>query len=159
MQHARLPCPSLSPGVCSDSCPLSRWCHPTISSSVVPFSSHLQSFPVSASFQMSQLFTSGGQSIGTSASASSGGLDDKLCLTLATPWTIARQAPLSMGFSRQEYWSGLPFPSPIYLYIYKSSLEWMPTLFLSGCSSRPLPLSTKQTVPLCVIPLAVVLCL
>ena len=62
--------------------------------------------------QRANSFPSGGQSIGASASASSGGLDDKLCLTLATPWTIARQAPLSMGFSRQEYWSGLPFPSP-----------------------------------------------
>ena len=70
LQHARLPCPSPSPQVCSDSCPLSRWCHPTISSFVVPFSSCLQSFPASGSFQMSQLFVSGGQSIGVSASTS-----------------------------------------------------------------------------------------
>ena len=70
LQHARLPCPSPSPRVCSNSYPLSRWCHPTISSSVVPFSSCLQSFPVSGSFLMSQLFTSGGQSIGVSASTS-----------------------------------------------------------------------------------------
>ena len=69
-QHARLPCPSSSPGVCSNSCPLSRWCHPTILFSVVPFSSCPQSFPASGSFQMSQLFASGGQSIGVSASAS-----------------------------------------------------------------------------------------
>ena len=62
-QHARPPCPSPSPGACSDPCPLSRWCHSTISSSVVPFSSRLQSFPASGSFLMSQLFTSGGQSI------------------------------------------------------------------------------------------------
>ena len=68
--HARLPCPSLSPGVCSDSRPLSQWCHPAISSSVAPFSSCPQSFPASGSFLMSQLFTSGGQSTGTSASAS-----------------------------------------------------------------------------------------
>ena len=68
LQHTRLPCPSLSPGACSDSCPLSQWCHPTISSSVVPFSSCPQSFPASGSFPMSRLFTSGGQSIGTSAS-------------------------------------------------------------------------------------------
>ena len=68
LQHARLPCPSPSPRVCSDSCPLRRWCHPTISSPVVPFSSHLQSFPASGSFLMSQLFTSGGQSIRASAS-------------------------------------------------------------------------------------------
>ena len=69
-QHARPPCPSPTPGVYSDSCPLSRWCHPTISSSGVPFYSHLQSFPASRSFQMSQFFTSGGQSIRVSASAS-----------------------------------------------------------------------------------------
>ena len=70
LQHARHPCPSPTPGACSNSYPLSRWCHPTTSSSVVPFSSHLQSFPASGSFPMSQLFTWGGQSIGISASAS-----------------------------------------------------------------------------------------
>jgi len=70
LQHARPPCPSPPPGVYLNSGPLSRWCHPTISSSVVPFSPRLQSFPASGSFQMSQLFTSDGQSIGVSASAS-----------------------------------------------------------------------------------------
>ena len=70
LQHARLPCPSPTPGAYSDSCPLSQWCHPAISSSVIPFSSHLQSFPASGSFQMSQFFASGGQSIGASVSAS-----------------------------------------------------------------------------------------
>ena len=70
LQHARPPCPSPTPGVYSNSCPLSRWCHPTILSSVIPFSSCLQSFPASRSFQMSQFFASGGQSIGVSASAS-----------------------------------------------------------------------------------------
>ena len=70
LQHARPPCPSLTPGVYSNSCPLSWWCHPTTSSSVVPFSSHLQSFPASGSFQMSQFFASGNQNIGVSASAS-----------------------------------------------------------------------------------------
>ena len=68
--HARLPCPSTTPGLCSNSCLSNWWCHPTISSSVIPFSSHLQSFPVSRSFQMSQLFASDGQSIGVSASPS-----------------------------------------------------------------------------------------
>ena len=68
LQHARLPCPSLSPSTCSNSCPLSWWCHPTVSSSVIPLSSSLQSFPTSGSFPMSQLFPSGGQSIGVSAS-------------------------------------------------------------------------------------------
>ena len=70
LQYARPPCPSPMPGVYANSCPLSWWCHPTISSSVVPFSSCLQSFPVSRSFQMSQLFASGSQSIGVSTSAS-----------------------------------------------------------------------------------------
>ena len=70
LQHTRLPCPSPTPEACSNSCPQSRWCHPTISSSVIPFSSCLQSFPASGSFPMSRLFTSGGQSIGVSASAS-----------------------------------------------------------------------------------------
>ena len=63
LQHTRLPCPSPTPRACPNSCPLSQWCHPTISSSVIPFSSCLQSFPASGSFQMSQFFTSGGQSI------------------------------------------------------------------------------------------------
>ena len=67
-QHARLPCPSPTPGDYSNSYPLSWCCYPTISSSVIPFSSRLQSFPATGSFQMSQLFTSGGQSIGVSAS-------------------------------------------------------------------------------------------
>ena len=70
LQHARPSCPSPTPGVYSNSCPLCQWCHPTISSSVIPFSSHLQSFPASESFQMCQPFTSGGQSIGVSASTS-----------------------------------------------------------------------------------------
>ena len=67
-QHARPPCPSPTPRVYSNSCPSSRWCHPAISSSVIPFSSRPQSFPASGSFQMSQLSASGGQSIGVAAS-------------------------------------------------------------------------------------------
>ena len=70
LQHIRLPCPSSTPGAYSNSCPLCRWCHATISSSVGPFSSCLQYFPASGSFTMSQLFASGGHSIGASASAS-----------------------------------------------------------------------------------------
>ena len=69
LQHTRLPCPSPTPRACSDSCPSSQWCHPTISSSVIPFSC-LQSCPASGSFPMSHFFISGGQSIGISASAS-----------------------------------------------------------------------------------------
>ena len=70
LQHTRLFCPSPTPGVYSDSCPLSQWCHSTISSSVIPFSSCLQSFPTSGSFPMSQFFASDGQSIRALASAS-----------------------------------------------------------------------------------------
>ena len=70
LQYTRPPCPSWTPGVYSNSCPLSRWCHPTISSSVVPFSYHLQYLPATGSFPLSQFFISGGQSIGVSASAS-----------------------------------------------------------------------------------------
>ena len=70
LQHARPPCPSPTPRVYSNSCPSSRWCHATISSSVIPFSSCPQSFPASGSFKMSQLFTSSDQSIGVSASTS-----------------------------------------------------------------------------------------
>ena len=70
LQHSRPPCSSPTPGVHPNPCPLSRWCHPTISSSVIPFSSCPQSFPASGSFPMSQFFASGGQSIGVSASTS-----------------------------------------------------------------------------------------
>ena len=70
LQHARLACPSLSCGVCSNSCPLNQWCHPTISSSVVPFSSRFQSFPASGSFQINQFLASSGQNIWVSASTS-----------------------------------------------------------------------------------------
>ena len=86
LQHTRPPCPSLTPGAYSNSCPLSWWCHPTISSSVVPFSSHLQSFPASGSFPMSQFFPSGGQNIGVSAS------------TLVLPMNIQDLFPLKMDW-------------------------------------------------------------
>ena len=70
LQHTRLPCPSTTPGAYTNSCSSSWWCHPTISSSVIPFSSRLQSFPASGSVRMSHFFKSGAQSIGVSASAS-----------------------------------------------------------------------------------------
>ena len=70
LQHTSLPCPSLSPRVSSNSCPFSQWCYPTITSSVIPFSSSLQSFPASGSFPVSRLFATSGQSNGASASAS-----------------------------------------------------------------------------------------
>ena len=70
LQYIRLPCPSPTPRACSNSCPLNWWYHPTVSSSVIPFSSCLQSFPASGSFPMNQFFASGGQRFGASASAS-----------------------------------------------------------------------------------------
>ena len=90
LQHAKLPCPSPTPGAYSNSCPSSRWCHSTMSSSVVPFSPCLQSFPASGSFQMSHFFTSGGQSIGV--------------LTSVLPMNIQDWFPLG--------WIGLPPWSP-----------------------------------------------
>ena len=95
LQHTRLPCPSLSPRVCSNSYSSSRWCHPAILSSVVPISSCLQSFPLSGSFPMSQLFTSGGQSIGASASVLPMNTQDWISLGLTGLITL-----LSKGLSR-----------------------------------------------------------
>ena len=93
--YSRLPCPSPTPGTCSNSCPLSQWCHSTILSSAIPFSSCLQTFPVSGSFPMSPFVTSGGQSIGTSASVLPVNIQDWFPLVL-TGW-ISLQ---SKGFSR-----------------------------------------------------------
>ena len=100
LQHSRPPCPSSIPGAHPNSYPLSRWCHPTISSSVVPFSSCPQSFPASGSFQMSQLFASGGQSIGVSALASvlPMNIQDWFPLEL-TGWISMQSKGLSRVFS------------------------------------------------------------
>ena len=100
LQHARPPCPSPTPRICSNSCPLSRSCHPTISSSVVPFSSPLQSFPASGSFKMNQLFASSGQSIGVSPSTSvlPMNIQDWFPLGL-TGWISLQSKGLSRGFS------------------------------------------------------------
>ena len=100
LQHARLPCASPTPGACSNSCPSSQWCHPTISSSVVTFFSCLQSFPASGSFPVSQFFASGGQSIGVSASASvlPMNIEDWFPLGL-TDWISLQSKGLSRIFS------------------------------------------------------------
>ena len=98
LQHARPPCPSPTPGVYSNSCPLSCWCHPTISSSVVPFSSCLQFFPASGSFPMSQFFPSGGQNIGVSASVLPMNIQDWFPLGW-TSWTSLQSKGLSRVFS------------------------------------------------------------
>ena len=100
LQHARLPCPSATPRACSHSCSLSQWCHPTISSSVVPFACCLQSFPSSGSFQMSQFFASGGQSIGVSASASILTMNIQEWFPLGwTGWISSQSKGLSRVFS------------------------------------------------------------
>ena len=100
LQHARLPCPSPTPGTYSNSCPSSQWCHSTISSTVVPFSSRLQSFPASDSFPLSQFFASGGQSTGVSASASGLPVNIKDWSPLGwTGWNSLQPKGLSRVFS------------------------------------------------------------
>ena len=100
LQHDRLPCLSPAPRACSHSCPLSRWCHPTISSSIIPFSSCLQSFPESGSFHMNQIFTSGDQSIGVSASASVLPVNIQDWFPFGwTGWTSLQSKGLSQVFS------------------------------------------------------------
>ena len=102
-QHARPPCPSATPRVYPDSCPLSQWCHPTISSSVIPFS-RLQSFPASGSFQMSKFFTSGGQSIGVSASISVLPTNTQDWSHLGwTGWISLQSKGLSRVFSKSQF--------------------------------------------------------
>ena len=97
LKHTKLPCPSLSPRVCSNSCPLSQWCHPTVSSSVAPCSSCLQSFPASETFPVSWLVTSGGQNIGASASAAVLPMNNQSWFPLLLTGLISL---LSKGFSR-----------------------------------------------------------
>ena len=105
LQYTRLPCPSPSPGGCSNSCPLSRWCHPTISSSVISFSSCPQSFPGSGSFLMSQLLASGGQSIRASASASVLPMNIQSWFPLVLPGLISMQTKeLSRVFTNTIVW-------------------------------------------------------
>ena len=105
LQRPCPPCPSPTPRVYSNSCPLSWWCHPTISSSVVPFSSCLQSFPASGSFPMSRFFTSCGQSIGVSASASVFPMNIQDWSTLGwTGWISLQSKWLSRAFSSTTVW-------------------------------------------------------
>ena len=136
LQHTRLPCPSPTPRACSNSCPSSQWCHPTISSSVVPFSSCLQSFPASGSFPMSQFFASGGQSIGASASASVLPMNISLLqrflkwiCSLNAHHTLMRRSPFLSPFYRWWNWGRLTAVN------FKGCglTLWLPSLV---CSSR-----------------------
>ena len=104
LHHARPPCPSPTPGVHSDSHPSSQWCHPAISSSIVPFSSCLQSFPTSESFQMSQLFASGGQNTGVSASTSVLPMNTQDWFPLGwTGWISLQSKGLSMSSPTPQF--------------------------------------------------------
>ena len=131
LQHARLPCPSPSPGACSNSCPLSWWCHSTISSSVAPFSFCLPSCPTSESFRMSQLFTSGSQSTGASVSPS------------VLPMSIQDWFPL--GLTGIHGIQGI-FKSLLQLHSSKASILQCSTFFMVQLSDPYMP--TGKTMSL-----------
>ena len=132
LQHARPPCPPPTSRAYSNSCPLSQWCHPTISSSVVPFSCCLQSFPASGSFQMSQYFASGGQSIGVSTSAS------------VLPMNIQDWFPLGLTSWISLQSKGLK--SLLHHHSWKASILWR-SAFFTVQLSHPL-MTTGKTIAL-----------
>ena len=116
LQHARLPCPSPTPRVYSNSCPLSRWWHPTISSSVIPFSCRFQSLPATGAFPISQLFASGGQSIGVSASTSVFPMNiGKYWFPLGWTGWILQCKELSRVFSNTTVWKHQSFSAHLSL--------------------------------------------
>ena len=131
LQHTRLPCPSPTLRAYSDSCPLSLWRHPTISSSIIPFSSRLQSFPASGSFPMSQFFASGGLSIGASASASVLPMNNHDWFPLGwTSWISLQSKGLSRIFSnttvqKHQFFQQEASVSLLFLSI-RGQLEWKP---------------------------------
>ena len=123
LQHTRLTCPSSTPRACSNSCLLSWWCHPTISSSVFPFSSCLQSFPASGSVQISQLFPSGGQSIGVSASTSVLPMNTQDWSPLGwTGWISLQSKGLSRVFSTPQFKS---INSSVLSFLYSPTLTFI----------------------------------
>ena len=128
LQHTRRPYPSLSSGVCSNSCPLSRWYHPTISFLVTSFSSCPQSFPASRSFPMNQLFTSGGQSIGGPASASASvlpmNIQDSVSLGL-TGYIFLLSKELSRVFSSTTVWKYKFFGAQPSLWSKSHIITWL----------------------------------
>ena len=140
LQHAKFPCPPSTPGAFSNSCPLGQWCHPTISSDF-PFSSHLQSFPASGSFLLSQFFASGGQNIGASASASvfPMNIQDWFILWL-TGWITLQSKILSRFFSITTVQKHQFFRAQLSLWSNSHTHTWLlekPSLWLDG------PLSAK----------------
>ena len=124
LQHARHPCPSSSPRACSNSCPSSQWCHPTIWSSLVPFSSCLQSFPASKSFLMSQLFKSGGQNIGASASASVFPVNIQDWFPVGMTWSPCSPRD-SQVFSSKEYLVMQNIPQPSHAFLPTLECLWI----------------------------------
>ena len=126
LQHTRPPCPSPTPGAYSNSCPLRQWCHPTISSSGTPFSFCLQSFPASGSFPMSQLFTSGGQSIGVSASTSVLPMNTQGWFPLGgTGWIFLQSKGLSRVFSNTTIQKHQFFSTQLSLYSNSHIHTWL----------------------------------
>ena len=131
LQHSRLPCPSPTPGVHPNPCPLSQWCHPIISSSVIPFSSCPQSFPASGSFQMSQLFVSSGQNIGVSASTSVLPMNTQDWSPLAwTGWISLRFKGFSRVFSNTTVQK---LPSSALSFLYSPTLTLRPNILRDFC--------------------------
>ena len=125
LQHARFPCPSPTLRACSNLCPLSRWCHPTISSSVIPFSSCLQTFPASGSFPVSHFFASGGQSIGASASALVLSRNIQGCFPLGLTSLISLQPKgLSRVFSNTTVQKHQFFGTQFSLWSYRQLQAW-----------------------------------
>ena len=125
LQHARPPCPSPTPRVYSESWPLSRWCHPTISSSVILFSSCLQSSPASGSYQMSQFFASGGQSIGVSASVSVFSMNIQDWFPLGLTGLILQSKGLSRVFSNNTVQKHQFFGTPLSLWSNSHIHTWL----------------------------------
>ena len=143
LQHSRLPCPSLSLGVFSNSCPLSQWCHLTISSSNAPFSSSPQSFPASKSFPVSWLCTSGGQSIGASASVSVLPVNIQGCFPLGLTGLISLLSKglsivfsdtESINFSADHLLHG-PTLTPVHDYLKNYSFDYMDLCWKSDISA------------------------
>ena len=136
LQHTRPPCPSPTPGACSNSFPLSQWYHPTISSSDVPFSSHHQSFPASGSFQKSQFFTLGGQITWVSASTSDLPMNIQDWFPLGwTGWIYLQPKGLSRVFSKTTVQKDQFFHTQLSLYFNSHIHTWLPEqpkLWLEG---------------------------
>ena len=144
LQHTRLPCPSLSPGACSNSCPLSQWCRPTVSSSVIPFFC-LQSFPAARLFPMSWLFTSGGQNIGASASvlavnetcrwikSRDAGWDQDKPISCGLPWLFSSASHVEDSITDSLGWIWPPeMPCPNFSYLWLCYFTWQKGLCRCG---------------------------